>query len=72
MYALNKLSPRPQTEVGRVGVTTRADNPTEEVIPMDDDRMDGPADVGVDAAQAVDAGNINVNTIPTDGERPWN
>ena len=54
-------------DVGRVGAKARVDNPTEEVIPTEEDRMDGPMDVGVDTALIRDADNSNAATTPTDG-----
>ena len=66
MYASNKLSPRPQTEAGIVGDTARVDNPTEEVIPMEENRLDGTTDVDADVAQASDAEDSKAATIPTD------
>ena len=59
MYASNKLSPGPQTEAVRVGATARADDPTEEVIPAEENRMDGTVDVGVDASYARDEEDSN-------------
>ena len=67
MYASNKLSSGPQTEVVKVGATVRADNPTEEVISTEEDMMDGTVDVGADAAHAGDAEDRKNSTTPTDG-----
>ena len=69
MYASSKLIPGPQTEAVRVGVTARADNPVEEVIPMEVVRIDKTADVGADTAQAGDAEDNKVATTPTDRGR---
>ena len=49
-----------------MGNTARVDNPTEEVIPTEEDRMDGPADVGVDTSHAGDADNSNDTTTTVD------
>ena len=67
MYAVNKLSPGPRTEVERVGDTARVDNPTKEVIPTDEDRMDETADVGTDTSQAGDMEDSKAVTTPMDG-----
>ena len=50
-----------------MGDTSREDNPTEEVIPTEEDRMDVPTDVSVDKAHIRDAGNSKAATTPTDG-----
>jgi len=70
VYALNKLSPGPQTEVGIVGATARVDNHTEEVIPAEEDKIDGSADVGVDTAHGGDVDNSKTAITPTDRGDP--
>ena len=73
MHASNRLSPVPQMEAGRVGATSRVDNPTEEVtpteevVPMEESRMDGKVDVGADVAHAWDMEDSKDFTTPTDG-----
>ena len=67
MYASNKLSPGPQIETARVGATARAENPTKEIIPMEEDIMDGTANVGADAAYIKDVEDSKVVTAPADG-----
>ena len=50
-----------------MGAMARVGNSTEEVIPMEEDRMDRIADVGVDTAQAGDVEYSKATTSPTDG-----
>ena len=66
MYASNKLNPGPQTEARRVGATTRAYNPTEEVILTEEYRVDVTAYVVADTAHVRDAEYSKAATTTTD------
>ena len=44
----------------------REDNPTEEVIPTEEDKTDGTTDVGMGAVQVGDVDHIKAATTPTD------
>ena len=50
-----------------MGATSRADNPTEEVILTEEDRTGGISDMVADAAQARYADDSKASTTPTDG-----
>ena len=55
------MIPGPQTEVGSVGVTARADNPTEGVVPTEEDRTDRTAEVVPDSAHTRDVDNVKAD-----------
>ena len=49
-----------------MGATARANNPKEELIPIEEDKMDGTVDVGPNAAQDRNVDNTKSDTTPTD------
>ena len=47
--------------------TARADNPTEDITPTEEDSIDGTADVGTETAYAGDVEDSKTTITPTDG-----
>ena len=54
------------------GATVGVDKPTEEVVPTEEDIMDGPANVGLDTAKAGGKMIARSPPIKQTGKIPWN
>ena len=53
-------------EAGRAGAIAKVENPMEEILPAEEDRMDETVDVGTDATQAGDVKDSKAATNPID------